>query len=545
MAGKTISKLTILIGARSDKLRKDLRNSNQAVRNFDRSIERSAPKLVNWGMAARRAAAGAASLAAAVGALNFVKLAADAETARVSFSVLLGSADAAKKMLEEIREFATSTPFSQSDIVGSARMLLGVGEAAQDVLPTLRRLGDVAALSGLSIEELTFIYSRARTGTVLFNEDINQLAGRGLPVFQEFAKQLGVSASEIKKLASEGKISFSNLQQMFIDLTKSGGMYADGMKRLSQTLEGRWRTLVDQVKTLATNLGETLMPAMKATVEMTINVVESIKKLDIGMVRAGVQITAFTAAFAAAVAYGPKVIGFILRVVDALRTLQKAKILVNSVTLAGATGTVVALAIGAAAAQRAGKEFDKLAASLQDTKKGAEVVSNETKKTAENVKAAGDAAKASAKEMEEAFDKWQQKWQGIGDSLTQRFRTPFEKLRDSIAEARTALDAGTISLATFERASNAAFKEFEQLELKRRDFQVRPVGAAAASAGSQAAFDAIARHAGRMTAERQRINQEKRLADRRDELLRRLNEGQESVAEAVRQNKIIVKKTRI
>ena len=541
MAAKTISKLTILIGARSDKLRKDLQQTNRSVRNFEKGIDRTQPKLNNWAGAARRAAAGVLAIAGAVGAFSLVKLAADAETAQVAFSVLLKDGAAAAQLLKDIREFAGSTPLQQGDIIDSSRMLLAFGESVDEVLPTLRRLGDVGSLTGNRLQDLAEIYGKARVQGTLFAEDINQLTGRGIPVIQEFAKQLGVSTGEVKKLASEGKISFENLRQAFIDLTSTGGTFAEGMAKQSETLAGKWSTLKDQAAELARMIGTALLPAMKGLVESAGKGLKAVQGLSLGFVKNVVQIAAFVTAVAVMLAVVPKIVRAIRAIIIALKSQTVAQIIANSTTLAGAAMTAAALGIGAIAANRAGRSFDKLTEGLKKTAGEAAKTAQGVKKVTTTVEETTKATEDSTKAVDDAMKKWQQ----LGDTLTERFRTPFEKLRDSLAEARTALELGTISLETFERASGAAFKEFETNELKREEIQARPMGAGAVTAGSQAAYDAIARQASRMTANREQQNQDKRLADRRDQLLQRLNDETEGVAEAVRANRLKITEARI
>src|SRR5690606_32479972 len=104
-------------------------------------------------------------------------------------------------------------------------------------------------------------YGKARVQGTLFAEDINQLVGRGIPVIQEFAKQLGVSESEVKKLGSEGKITFSMLEQAFVNLTSEGGKFHDMMQRQSETLSGKWSNLTDTAGEFLRTIGEGLVPA--------------------------------------------------------------------------------------------------------------------------------------------------------------------------------------------------------------------------------------------------------------------------------------------
>jgi tape measure domain-containing protein len=110
--------------------------------------------------------------------------------------------------------------------------------------------------AGAPIGEIAELFGKAKVQGTLFAEDINQLVGRGIPVIQEFAKQLGVSEGEVKKLASSGKITFSNLNQAFIDLSSEGGAFFNMMQEQSQTTIGKFSTLKDNILAAALPIGE-------------------------------------------------------------------------------------------------------------------------------------------------------------------------------------------------------------------------------------------------------------------------------------------------
>lgn len=192
-----------------------------------------------------------------------LKFAADAEKTATSFRVLIGDATEANKVLADLRKFGAETPFEFPELADASKKLLAFGVSTDSLLPTLRRLGDVSAGLDIPIGELAEIYGKARVQGRLFAEDVNQLVGRGIPVIQEFAKQFGVTDDEVKKLVEDGKIGFSNLEQAFISLTSEGGKFSGLMAAQSQTLSGQISTLKDNVKGLATEFGEALLPTIK------------------------------------------------------------------------------------------------------------------------------------------------------------------------------------------------------------------------------------------------------------------------------------------
>ncbi len=207
----------------------------------------------------------AAAGAGAVAVKRMLSLAASAEQAQVSFETLLGSADDAKRLLQDLGRFAAATPFQIEELRNASRSLAAFGVNAEEIVPTLRRLGDVSAGINQPIGEIAEIYGKARVQGRLFMEDINQLTGRGIPVIQELAKQFGVAESEVRELVSSGQVNFANLEQAFIDLTAEGAKFGGLMQAQSETLAGSFSTLKDVGTQTLADLGVALSEGIGLT----------------------------------------------------------------------------------------------------------------------------------------------------------------------------------------------------------------------------------------------------------------------------------------
>ncbi|HEX6984370.1 MAG TPA: phage tail tape measure protein, partial [Planctomycetaceae bacterium] len=224
------------------------------------------------GLKTKFAAAGSGMMRAGFGAIGAGATAAGAllaplaraaslEQTQAAFESLLGSADKAKKTMADLRTFAKETPFEFPELADAGRSLLAFGVAQEQLIPTLRSIGDVAAGVGAPIGEIAEIYGKAKVQGRLFAEDINQLTGRGIPIIGELAKQFGVSEDKVRGLVESGKVNFGNLEAAFKSLTGEGGKFAGLMEKQSETLLGRWSTLKDTFWEAVTPIGEALLPA--------------------------------------------------------------------------------------------------------------------------------------------------------------------------------------------------------------------------------------------------------------------------------------------
>lgn len=238
-----IKSLSIGIGANSKPLRKDLRRASSQVSTWASSVGKIASGVAIGNIASGVIGKGLGTITRSIeSAFSFAVRDEQLETA---FGTLLGGADKAKAVLSDLRDFAGSTPFEFPGIADSAKKLISFGFEQEQLLPTLTKLGDVAAGLDIPFSDLSDIYGKARVAGRVMSEDLNQLAGRGIPIFDELAKVMGVPAGEIKDLASKGKIGFAELEKAFDGMTGQGGKFAGMMAAQSQTAGGLISTLKD------------------------------------------------------------------------------------------------------------------------------------------------------------------------------------------------------------------------------------------------------------------------------------------------------------
>jgi tape measure domain-containing protein len=210
---------------------------------------------------------------------SIAKLGMDMEQTRVSFKTMLGSAEEANATIANLNEFSNVTPFTNDQVIRAGKSLTAFKVQGDQLLPTLRNIGDIAAGTGKDFNELTTIYGKAKIAGTLYAEDINQLIEAGIPVMGEFAKIMGVQESQVKKLASEGKLSFDILEQAFRNMTSEGGMYYNLMAQQAETAGGKLSTLVGKAQLLGVRIGEAFNPALSALFDMGIALLDNEKAL--------------------------------------------------------------------------------------------------------------------------------------------------------------------------------------------------------------------------------------------------------------------------
>lgn len=271
----TIASLNVVLGANSDGFTKGMGKGSNTLRGFmrtasaaggpigglagDLALMASPISAVALGLTAATGAMMAAGTAAGALAVKSVSLAAAFEDESVSMGVMMGSAQKAAEMLAKLTEFAAVTPFETMELSKATKTLVAFNIAQDDILPTLKSLGDISSGTGASINELSLIYGKAATSGRLFARDINQLSVRGIPIIAELAKQFGVADTEVRGLVRSGQVGFGHLRNALVSLTMEGGKFHNLMQERSQTLNGLLSTFRDNIHISMREFGTVLM----------------------------------------------------------------------------------------------------------------------------------------------------------------------------------------------------------------------------------------------------------------------------------------------
>jgi tape measure domain-containing protein len=186
----------------------------------------SLPKIAG-GMAIGTVAAHAfmGAVGATVGAMvnagkGALDLSSRLEQARIGFTTMLGSAQAADGFIRKLQAFAEGTAFSFPGIQQVAQSFLAMGVEAKNVIPIVTdvtnalaaagRGGDTEALQRVG-QSLAEIQAQGKVTA----EQLRELSRNGIAVMPMLADAMGTTTAEVRKLAEEGKISATEFFEAF------------------------------------------------------------------------------------------------------------------------------------------------------------------------------------------------------------------------------------------------------------------------------------------------------------------------------------------
>ncbi len=174
----------------------------------------------------------------------------------VAFETMLGSAEKANNLMNQLVHTAAVTPFGLQDVAGGAKQLLAYGIAADEVNDTLVRLGDIAAGLSIPLNDLVYLYGTTMTQGRVYTQDMRQFMGRGIPVAEELAKQFGVTKDKVSELVTAGKVGFPEIKKAIISMTSEGGKFGGLMEKQSHTITGQLSNIEDAIDMMFNDLGK-------------------------------------------------------------------------------------------------------------------------------------------------------------------------------------------------------------------------------------------------------------------------------------------------
>ncbi len=210
---------------------------------------------------------------------GMVMPAAQIESMRTAFGVLMGDADRAKEHLAELIDYSASTPFALEDIAAASKTLMAFGIDAQRTLSIIRTMGDVAALSGSSLVDMSAIIGKVGSIGKLDTEVANQMAERQIDLRGELAKMYDLSGTQVQSGIEAGDFGVEDLIHVLERVTSAQGLFSEGAAKASADFLGFWSTLKDNLSLAGATIGEGLLPALKSVMGELIEFLGAMKPL--------------------------------------------------------------------------------------------------------------------------------------------------------------------------------------------------------------------------------------------------------------------------
>lgn len=289
-------------GVNIDQLIADFNKAKQAANQFTNQVQKEGKQLDTAFSGLSGKLAAFFSIAAGAGLVNqIIKVRSEFQQLEISFQTMLGNKEKADKLMQEVIQFAATTPFELTNLASATKQLLAFGVASEDVMGIMKSMGDVSAGLGVPIERLILNFGQVKNMGKLGGRELRDFAVAGVPLLGELAKNLGKTEEAITAMVSAGKIGYEDVKKAFESMSGAGGRFDDLMAKQSKTMTGQISNLKDSVARMFDEIGQsqegtfaTVMRTLNWTVEHYQTFLDILKTIVVtyGAYRAAIALTA-------------------------------------------------------------------------------------------------------------------------------------------------------------------------------------------------------------------------------------------------------------
>lgn len=152
----------------------------------------------------------------------------DIDDAKGKLAGLKTSTQGIASIMDSALKSVRGTAFGLGDAAGVASNAVAAGVKQGDELTKYLKLtADAATIAGVSLGEMGSIINKTTTSGKVYTDNLNQLADRGIPIFGWLQKEYGVSAEELSKMVSKGKVDAATFRKV-IEENIGGAALASG-----------------------------------------------------------------------------------------------------------------------------------------------------------------------------------------------------------------------------------------------------------------------------------------------------------------------------
>lgn len=201
-------------------------------------------------------------------------LAGSFEQINIAITALIGSSKVAGDVMEVMKGKWRETGVTVAQQAGTIRKFLALGFDTKDAVKLGNNILDIAGAVGLAADQADLLGSALAQvkakGIVSMEELRQQIAEKGVPVFEALAKSMNVSQGELIKLVSDGKVPAENLLKIFLNMEGSFAKFAGGAARLGSTFIGMLERIKGTTQLVFAAFAAPIIDSIKPFLDMAI-----------------------------------------------------------------------------------------------------------------------------------------------------------------------------------------------------------------------------------------------------------------------------------
>ena len=272
-------KIEFTSGVDTSGLERDIRRAQNSFSDLNNNVRKECSGIDGSIKAIGASIAGVFTVQQAASfAKKVVEVRGEIESLEKSFEILAGKTQG-KKLFGEIKDFAVTTPMAMGDLAKGAQTLLSFNVAAEDVMPIMRAIGDIAMGDAQKFNSLTLAFAQMQSTGKLMGQDLLQMINAGFNPLSIISEKTGKSIGALKEEMAAGAISADMITQAFMDATSEGGKFHGMMEAQSKGIKGSISNLEGAIEDMFNSIGESSQGIITGSIQTAQKLVENYDKV--------------------------------------------------------------------------------------------------------------------------------------------------------------------------------------------------------------------------------------------------------------------------
>lgn len=180
------------------------------------------------------------------------------EDAQAKLKGLGHDAKSVSKIMESALDSVKGTAYGLDAAATIAASAVAAGvESGKELTDYLGLTADAATIAGTSLSEMGSIFNKVQTGQRAYTQELNQLADRGIPIYQWLQEELGLSQEALKEMVSAGELDSATYFKV-IEKNIGGAALESG-----KTTRGAWENAKAAMSRVGAAIVKDIMPKVR------------------------------------------------------------------------------------------------------------------------------------------------------------------------------------------------------------------------------------------------------------------------------------------
>jgi hypothetical protein len=190
-----------------------------------------------------------------------------------SLQAILQNKSQADQIFNKTVQLAVKSPFKIKELVSYTKQLAAYRIESSKLYETTKRLADVSAGLGVDMGRLILAYGQVKAAAYLRGTEVRQFTEAGINLYGELQRYFeevkgeAYTTAQIVDMISKRKVTFEDIENIFKQLTESGGLFYNMQEIQSETLIGKMRNLQDSIDVMLNSIGKANEGVLKSSID--------------------------------------------------------------------------------------------------------------------------------------------------------------------------------------------------------------------------------------------------------------------------------------